>query len=327
MARDAVASHAGASIGGFARRAPPPMTPTPRTLQPVLLLAATALVALFAAVAPPKPLAGWQWVDIAAEGGGAAMVGVWAWVVLGSPSRRPRHAVAGRRSGRADAGRAGRHARRAVRRRGGVAAAGLDRVLVRGGRDAGADARAAALAPGAGGPGRAVAAARARLPRPPRLRPRDAARRRRLPAPADRTRARRRGRPCAVAMLDIARWDAIERGHGRAEADRALQAVAQQLLLNLPPHELLCRYAGARFVLLMPGADLGAGTGRAQHLVAMVEAMRWHPRDAVQPLALTLRSVVGIDAGDAQALLTRLSRELEAADAAAAELSLRTAGR
>ncbi|MBZ8144020.1 diguanylate cyclase, partial [Rubrivivax gelatinosus] len=37
------------------------MPTSPRSLQPMLALAATVLLALFATFAPPKPVESWQW--------------------------------------------------------------------------------------------------------------------------------------------------------------------------------------------------------------------------------------------------------------------------
>ena len=292
------------------------MTPRPPSLQPLLALAATALVALFAAVAPPRPPGSWQWVDLAAEGGTAAMAGAWAWIVLGS---RP--------GGRVTAWLAGGLAAAML----GALADALDEVFL---------VAAAALPLGwiesSFGVAGMLALTRGMLLwRQEQVALAEQLQRRervfrdhraydRATQLADAGYLRRQieheraaRRPCAVAMLELAAWDTIEREQGRAGADRVLQAVAQQILLNLPPDELLCRYAGARLVVLMPGAAPAAGQRRARHLVAMVGAMRFQPRAAAAAPALTMRSAVAVDEGDAQALLTRLGAELEAAQRAA----------
>lgn len=295
------------------------MSTSPRSWQPLLPLAATLLLALFAAFAPAKPLAAWQWLDIAAEGGTALMAGVWAWLVLGS---RP--------GGRVTLWLAGGLAAIML----GAFADGLDEIFVvsaaalplRWIESVLSPAGMAALTWGLLLWRQEQAALSEQLQRRERVF-RDHRAYDRVTQLADADYLRRQieleraahpGRPCAVALLELAHWAEIERTHGRAEADRVLQAVAHQLLLNLPPRELLCRYAGARFVLLLPQADLGTARRRAQHLVGMVEAMRFSPRDAEQPLALAMRSAVALGDDDAQALLTRLNRELEALDLAGA---------
>ncbi|MCC9597773.1 MULTISPECIES: diguanylate cyclase domain-containing protein [unclassified Rubrivivax] len=295
------------------------MSTSPRSWQPLLPLGATLLLALFAAFAPAKPVASWQWLDIAAEGGTALMAGVWAWLVLGS---RP--------GGRVTLWLAGGLAAIML----GATADCLDELFVvsaatlplRWIESVLSPAGMAALTWGLLLWRQEQAALSEQLQRRERVF-RDHRAYDRVTQLADADYLRRQieleraaqpGRPCAVAVLELAHWAEIERTHGRAEADRVLQAVAHQLLLNLPPRELLCRYAGARFVLLMPQAELGTARRRAQHLVGMVEAMRFSPRDAEHPLALAMRSAVALGDDDAQALLTRLNRELEALDLAGA---------
>lgn len=58
--------------------------------------------------------------------------------------------------------------------------------------------------------------------------------------------------PLSLVMLDLDDFSAVNREFGHAEGDRALQVVTQLLLLNLRPHDLLCRLAGDRFVVLLP---------------------------------------------------------------------------
>ncbi|MBZ8142784.1 diguanylate cyclase [Rubrivivax gelatinosus] len=303
------------------------MPTSPRSLQPMLALAATALLALFATFAPPKPVESWQWLDIAGEGGTALMAGLWAWLVLGS---RP--------GGRVTMWLAGGLAAIML----GAFADCLDELFVVSQSVLPLGWIESTLAP-AGMLAltwalvlwrQEQASLSEQLERRERLF-RDHRAYDRITQLADAAYLRRqieleRGaqpkQPCAVAVLELAHWDLLEREGGRAEADRVLQAVAHQMLLNLPPRDLLCRYAGARFVLLMPGADLGPARRRALHLTAMVEAMRFHARGGEQPLALSMRSVVALADGDAQQLLTRLNRDLEALDLASARAARPAAG-
>ena len=69
------------------------------------------------------------------------------------------------------------------------------------------------------------------------------------------------GRAGCVLMLGFEGFDGFVRAQGLQAADHALEAASLTLLLNLRPQDLLCRYAGDRFVVLLPGCD-GAGGGR-----------------------------------------------------------------
>lgn len=104
-------------------------------------------------------------------------------------------------------------------------------------------------------------------------------------------RQRRPGLDCAVALLDIDGFHAINRTFGQAEGDRALQAVGHMLLLNLRSDDLLCRYAGDRFALLMPGTSAAEAGALARHLCDMVGRMHHHAGATRVPL--TLRHACG----------------------------------
>jgi diguanylate cyclase (GGDEF)-like protein len=95
---------------------------------------------------------------------------------------------------------------------------------------------------------------------------------------------------CALVLLDIDGFHRINREHGQAEGDRVLQAVSHMLLLNLRNDDLLCRYAGDRFAVLMPGLGDAAARDVARHLCVMVAMMRHFTNDGSdRPVPLTLR--------------------------------------
>lgn len=115
---------------------------------------------------------------------------------------------------------------------------------------------------------------------------------------------------CALVMLDIDGFHRINREHGQREGDRVLQAVGHMLLLNLRNEDLLCRYAGDRFALLLPGMDDDAARLLAQHLCGMVGRMRHHGPQG--PLPVSLRYACSPAQGEADGVLARVSAALEA---------------
>ncbi|WBS00318.1 diguanylate cyclase [Pseudoduganella sp. SL102] len=90
----------------------------------------------------------------------------------------------------------------------------------------------------------------------------------------------------ALVLLDIDGFHRINREHGQAEGDRVLQAVSHMLLLNLRNDDLLCRYAGDRFAVLMPDLSEAAARDAARHLCVMVAMMRHHAGSMAVPLTL-----------------------------------------
>lgn len=125
-------------------------------------------------------------------------------------------------------------------------------------------------------------------------------------------RARRPDRPCALALIDLDAFHRVNRAHGRAEGDRVLSALAHLVLLNLRADDLLCRYAGDRFVLLLPDADLPRAERLMAQLTRVIAAWRYHVESGDQALAFTARSACAPVGADPVADLRELNRRIDA---------------
>ncbi|MGK5080062.1 GGDEF domain-containing protein [Janthinobacterium sp. HLX7-2] len=122
---------------------------------------------------------------------------------------------------------------------------------------------------------------------------------------------RRPGLDCALILLDIDSFHLINREHGHREGDRVLQAVGHMLLLNLRNDDLLCRYAGDRFAVLLPGVSRQDAADYARHLCYMVGQMRHHANDN-REIRLSLRHACSLTDGVPEVVLAELSRAVEA---------------
>jgi len=118
--------------------------------------------------------------------------------------------------------------------------------------------------------------------------------------------------PASLVMLEVVGLQAVLHEQGRRDAVRALQAVTHQILLNLRNDDLLCRYSGDRFVLLLPRTALADAARTARHLAKMVALTNFHGGDG-RRAALQLRSACTAAVGEVQPLLSTLNRELESA--------------
>ena len=58
--------------------------------------------------------------------------------------------------------------------------------------------------------------------------------------------------PFCLALLDIRQFDRVNREQGMAVADLLLQQFSELTLIQFRPGDLLCRYSGDTFVVLMP---------------------------------------------------------------------------
>lgn len=103
-------------------------------------------------------------------------------------------------------------------------------------------------------------------------------------------------RPGCVLMLGFAGFGALAREQGLQAADRALEAAGLTLLLNLRPGDLLCRYAGDRFVVLLPGCGTADGERLAGELTAALAALSFNGPGGQRrqlPVQTALRTTTG----------------------------------
>lgn len=81
--------------------------------------------------------------------------------------------------------------------------------------------------------------------------------------------------PLSLVMLDLDEFSSVNRYHGQAEGDRVLQVLTQQILLNLRSHDLLCRLAGDRFVVVLPNTSEIQAREIARELAASVSTLAY----------------------------------------------------
>lgn len=114
--------------------------------------------------------------------------------------------------------------------------------------------------------------------------------------------------PVSLIMLDINAFSTVNREYGHAEGDRLLQVLTQLLLLNLRPHDLLCRLAGDRFVVVLPHTGERQAKILAAELEQAVGSLAYKSSRQGERLELSA-SVVALMAReeDAESLLRRLN--------------------
>lgn len=80
------------------------------------------------------------------------------------------------------------------------------------------------------------------------------------------TRMRRRNRPLGVLILDVDHFKALNDRHGHIMGDAVLRDLGEFLGTSMRKDDVVCRYGGEEFVILMPEADREAVLVRAERL-------------------------------------------------------------
>lgn len=79
-------------------------------------------------------------------------------------------------------------------------------------------------------------------------------------------RARRQRRPLSLLLIDIDDFKRINDGHGHPVGDAVIKTFATVATSELRAHDLLCRYGGEEFALLLPDTALDEATAVAERI-------------------------------------------------------------
>jgi diguanylate cyclase (GGDEF)-like protein len=111
--------------------------------------------------------------------------------------------------------------------------------------------------------------------------------------------------PLTLAILDVDRFKQVNDQHGHLRGDRVLQDLAQVLKSNVRECDVLARFGGEEFVVLMPRTELHAACNLAERLRAKVAAE--------MPLTVSLGLASWLPADTAIAFVARADAALYAA--------------
>lgn len=130
-------------------------------------------------------------------------------------------------------------------------------------------------------------------------------------------RARRDGLPVCFVMADIDRFKAVNDLHGHQAGDDALRGVAALLRSLVRDADLLGRYGGEEFAVILSARDREEAAGFCERVRAAVEAKEFHCAGTSLRLTISLGYALAKPGErDGQELVARADRALYAAKAA-----------
>lgn len=128
---------------------------------------------------------------------------------------------------------------------------------------------------------------------------------------AEIERASRYERPLCVAFIDIDNFKSVNDMYGHAAGDVILRGVAQTISENLRSSDLIGRYGGEEFMLILTETNVEEGAALSEKLRTLVERARY---SVVGNAAMTVTISVGVAGGLGQRLrLDNLVRDADAA--------------
>jgi diguanylate cyclase (GGDEF)-like protein len=131
-------------------------------------------------------------------------------------------------------------------------------------------------------------------------------------------RAHRTGSPVTLLMIDIDHFKHINDTYGHRAGDQALQAVAASIAATTRTSDLVCRYGGEEFTVLLPDTDLQQAINLAERICRELPAAlsrhgaRWSERRVTATIGL---ACFPSEAGTLEELILLADRRLYAGKA------------
>jgi len=117
----------------------------------------------------------------------------------------------------------------------------------------------------------------------------------------------------SIAMLDMDDFDLFNRSYGVSEGDRLLREISELILMNLRQSDLACRYAGDRFILLLPETNLETANEIAQQIRTAIKHLAFKTTckgNAVYH-TLTFAADIALIGDKVDSIIGRVNRQLD----------------
>jgi diguanylate cyclase (GGDEF)-like protein len=93
---------------------------------------------------------------------------------------------------------------------------------------------------------------------------------------------------CSLAMLDIDHFKRVNDDYGHQCGDAVLQQVARQIREQLRPYDILGRYGGEEFLIVLSGADLTRAAAVAERIRGTIAAQPFTCKERTFPVTVSI---------------------------------------
>ncbi len=115
--------------------------------------------------------------------------------------------------------------------------------------------------------------------------------------------------PVAMAMLDVDHFKRVNDTYGHDAGDQALRAIANAIALHARPQDVVARFGGEEFCLLVPGMSLAAAEVFFESLRASIASLHINLKHQVLRVTMSI-GVCHSSGGDLHALISEADRLL-----------------
>ena len=120
----------------------------------------------------------------------------------------------------------------------------------------------------------------------------------------------RKKTPCGLMMVDVDHFKAINDRHGHPFGDRTLKAIADVLLDTVREMDIVTRFGGEEFAIVLPATDEPGAMVAAERVRLSVEALAIETSEATVRVTVSLGLAVTCEDDDAASLLARADEAL-----------------
>jgi diguanylate cyclase (GGDEF)-like protein len=99
--------------------------------------------------------------------------------------------------------------------------------------------------------------------------------------------------PASIIIIDVVNFSYVNAQYGIVEGNRILREIAHLLLMNIRNTDLVCRYAGDRFVILLPQTNLQDAIELINQIERSIENVAFKPSNKNVSLFTKVKSVAG----------------------------------